>query len=124
MIDPLMFIALLPAVVLVVSGAVIGVVSMMITSRVQLPEMNRELTQYQQRLDELKSEETRLETELARQLSAQSVEAYAAEQGMTALESNQIHYVTREEGDNVEVPAENNADWWDAIVDFVTIIFS
>lgn len=109
--------------VLAVSGVIVGVVSMMVTSRVQLTEMNRELNQYQQQLSELKSEETRLEAELARQLSAQSVDEYAAEQGMTALESNQIHFVTSEDEETVTLP-EEPARWWDSILDAVTKIFS
>ena len=64
-----------------------------------------------------------LEAELARQLSAQSVDEYAAEQGMTALESNQIHFVTSEDEETVTLP-EEPAHWWDSILDAVTKIFS
>ena len=79
--------------VLLVSTVIIGVVSMMITSRVQLTEMNRTINEYDDTMKKLKSEETRLQTELAQKLSAQSVDEYARSQGMTGIESEQIHYI-------------------------------
>ena len=51
--------------VLLVSTVIIGVVSMMITSRVQLTEMNQTINEYDDTMKKLKSEETRLQTELA-----------------------------------------------------------
>lgn len=106
-----------------VAAVVVGVVGMMITVRVQLTELGSSITAYEKRLDELKSEHTRLEAALAETMSAQSVDEYAQSQGMTDIENNQIHYITRSEGDEVEA-AEEESHWWDAIVDAVTNIFS
>ena len=107
-----------------VAAVVIGVVSMMITTRVQLTELDNAMGTYQSRLAELKSEQTRLEAELAKTLSAQSVDDYAQSQGMTAIENNQIHYITRGDGDEVEVTEKAEAHWWDSVFDAITKFFS
>lgn len=110
--------------VLLVSTVVIGVVSMMITSRVQLTEMNRTMNEYDDTMKKLKSEETRLQTELAKKLSAQSVDDYARSQGMTAIESDQVHYITRGDSDEVQVAEEKPVNWWDALFDAIAGLFS
>ena len=110
--------------VLLVSTVIIGVVSMMITSRVQLTEMNRTINEYDDTMKKLKSEETRLQTELAQKLSAQSVDEYARSQGMIGIECEQIHYITRGDSDEVQVAEEKPAHWWDALFDTIAGWFS
>lgn len=75
-------------------------------------------------MKKLKSEETRLQTELAQKLSAQSVDEYARSQGMTGIESEQIHYITRGDSDEVQVAEEKPAHWWDALFDTIAGWFS
>lgn len=106
-----------------VAGAVLGVVGMMITTRVQLTELGNSIAGYEKQLAELESEHTRLEAELAETLSAQSVDDYADSQGMTAVENGQIHYITRGEGDEVEV-TDKQVSWWDTLADALSNIFS
>ena len=116
--------ALNVAATVAVAALVIGVVSLLITSRVQLTEMNRSIDEAQQRLSELQSEQTRLEAELARELSAQSVDEYAQEQGMVAADSGQIHYITRSDGDEVETAEAPAAHWWDKLWASIVKFFS
>ena len=79
---------------------------------------------YDDTMKQLKSEETRLQTELAQKLSAQSVDEYARSQGMTGIESEQIHYITRGDSDEVQVAEEKPAHWWDALFDTIAGWFS
>ncbi len=76
---------------------------MMIVSRVQLTELNDQITAGQEQLDILKSETSRLSNELSSKTSAQSVDAYAKENGMQKIESYQIEYITVDGGDKIEV---------------------
>ena len=105
------------------AGAIVTVLTLLVTTQVQLTEINSSINTQQSRLDELKSEQTRLEAELAQKLSAQSVDEYAQQQGMTAVEGSQIHYITR---DNTveEEPAESPANWWEALLDSLSNFFS
>lgn len=105
------------------AGAIVTVLTLLVTTQVQLTEINSSINTQQSRLDELKSEQTRLEAELAQKLSAQSVDEYAQQKGMTAVEGSQIHYITR---DNTveEEPAEGPANWWEALLDSLSNFFS
>ena len=76
---------------------------MMIVSRVQLTELNDQITAGQEELSILKSETSRLSNELSSKTSAQSVDAYAAENGMEKVEAYQIEYITVDGGDKIEV---------------------
>ena len=76
---------------------------MMIISRVQLTELNDRITEGQEELAILQSETSRLSNELSAKTSAQSVDAYAKENGMAKVESYQIEYITVDGGDKIEV---------------------
>lgn len=76
---------------------------MMIVSRVQLTELNDQITAGQEELAILKSETSRLNNELSAKTSAESVDAYAKENGMEKVESYQIEYITVDGGDKIEV---------------------
>lgn len=76
---------------------------MMIISRVQLTELNDQITAGQEELAILQSETSRLSNELSAKTSAQSVDAYAKENGMEKVESYQIEYITVDGGDKIEV---------------------
>ncbi len=98
-----------------VASVVVGTVSLLVTSQVQLTEMNRTIALAEQQLGVLKSEQTRLEAELAQMLSAESADEYAQSQGMVDVDGSQIHYITRGDEDTVEVSSEGPQHWWDKL---------
>ncbi|MBQ3094243.1 MAG: hypothetical protein IJC52_03630 [Clostridia bacterium] len=88
---------------MVIIAILLAAVVMMIVSRVQLTELNDQITAGQEELSILKSETSRLSNELSAKTSAQSVDAYAAENGMEKVEAYQIEYITVDGGDKIEV---------------------
>lgn len=76
---------------------------MMIVSRVQLTDLNHQITASREELSILQSETSRMTNELSAKTSAQSVDEYAAQNGMEKVESYQIEYITVEGGDKIEV---------------------
>ncbi len=82
------------AAAVVVSGLVLAVVSLMITSQVKLTEINNAINKQETLYIEALSETKRLESELAAKTSAQSVEEYALSVGLRPMESGQIDYIT------------------------------
>ena len=81
----------------------VALLAMMIISRVQLTEMNDQILDRQEQLAVLKSETSRLSNERSSKTSAQSIEEYAAENGMEKVGSYQIQYITVDGGDQIEV---------------------
>lgn len=77
-----------------VSCGVLLVITLMITSQVQLTEMNNAITRKESELSEMLGEIKRLEGELAAQTSAQSIEEYAESVGLRQTESGQIDYIS------------------------------
>lgn len=77
-----------------VAASVLFVIAFMISSQVQLTEMNSAISRAETELNETISETKRLESELAAQMSAQSVEEYAESVGLRPVESGQIDYIT------------------------------
>ncbi len=82
------------AAAVLVAFSVMLILSLMITSQVRLTETNSAISQVEARLNETIGETKRLESELASQTSAQSVEAYAESVGLRQMESGQIDYIT------------------------------
>ena len=101
-------------------SAVLIVVSLMIISRVRLTEMNETLSDMQDQLGVLQSENVRLNTELCGIASAEKVEAYAEEHGLQKMEYHQIEYFTVDGGDRIETPDNASGGWlssvWNAII--------
>lgn len=89
-----------------------------------LTEQNKVISQKQQELEELKSEYKQLNAELAAKTSAQSVDAYAKENGMQKVESGQIQYITVDGGDKVELADDGAQSWWEKIGSAVTNFFA
>ena len=77
-----------------IGACVVMILGLMISSQVRLTEMNSAISQTEVRLNEAIGETKRLESELASQTSAQSVEAYAESVGLRQMESGQIDYIT------------------------------
>ena len=108
---------------LAVAAVAVVLVGYFITCNVRLTEMNKTLADRQAQLSALQSEEVRLKSEVAGLTSAEKVNAYAQENGMSPVNSNQIYYIEAPEEDQVSVPQEEG-NWfrraWNAIVDIVT----
>lgn len=92
-----------------VACCVVLILALMISSQVQLTEMNSAISQTETRLNEAIGEVKRLESELASQTSAQSVEEYAESVGLRQMESGQIDYITVTPAQPAE--AENTSFW-------------
>ncbi len=92
-----------------VACCVVLILALMISSQVQLTEMNSAISQTETRLNEAIGEAKRLESELASQTSAQSVEEYAESVGLRQMESGQIDYITVTPAQPAE--AENTSFW-------------
>lgn len=73
---------------------VLAVVAVLITSQSRLTELNNAIAQAEIVISEQEGEIKRLESELAAQTSAQSVEDYAQSAGLQQMESGQIDYIT------------------------------
>ena len=81
----------------------VAVFALMIVSRVQLTELNDQISASREELSILNSETSRLTNDLSAKTSAESVDAYAKEHGMEKIESHQIEYITVDGGDIIEV---------------------
>ncbi len=92
-----------------VACCVVLILALMISSQVQLTEMNSAISQTETRLNEAIGEVKRLESELASQTSAQSVEEYAESVGLRQMESGQIDYITVTPAQPAET--ENTSFW-------------
>ena len=100
-----------------------AMVGYFITCNVRLTEMNKTLSDGQAQLSALQSEQVRLQSELAGLTSAERVNAYAQENGLLPVGSNQIYYIDAEEQDQVSLASEHDT-WlskaWNALRDFLS----
>lgn len=100
-----------------------AMVGYFITCNVRLTEMNKTLSDGQAQLSALQSEQVRLQSELAGLTSAERVNAYAQENGLLPVGSNQVYYIEAKEQDQVSLANENDS-WfrkaWDALLDFLS----
>ena len=112
-------------VTLCIAALAVAVLGTMIASRVRLTEMESAITEREQQLVILKSENTRLTDDLARKMSAKSVEEYAVSVlGMQKADTNQIAYVTVESGDKAEVAQEEEGSFWASIAGAIGDFFT
>lgn len=101
----------------------LGIIGMLITSNVQLTEMNSRIAESETRLAELQSEQVRLESELAGKTSIANVNDFALENGMMMADSNQICYITVSGTDTVTV-ASGNVGFFASLWNSICQIFS
>lgn len=101
----------------------LGVIGMLITSNVQLTEMNSRIVESETRLAELQSEQVRLESELAGKTSIANVNEFAAGNGMMMADSNQVCYITVSGADTVTV-ASGGTDFFASLWNSICQIFS
>mgnify|MGYP003306576951 CR=1 FL=1 len=103
---------------LAVAALAIALVGYFITCNVRLTEMNKQIADGQAQLSALQSEQVRLQSQLAGLTSAERVNAYAQENGLLPVGSNQIYYIEAKEQDQVSLASENDS-WlrkaWDAL---------
>lgn len=103
--------------------AAVAIIGYLITSNVRLTEMNKTIADYHTELNTLHSERVRLEAELSGKTSAEQINRYAQENGMTPADSNQIYYITTEGEDIVTLP-DGGKTWfthvWEAVCNLFT----
>ena len=104
-----------------VALAVLGLVSYFITCNVRLTELNKEIADGQAQLSALRSEEVRLNSELAGLTNPEQVNQYVQEHGLLPINGNQVYYIEAPQEDQVSL-AEDEEGFFekarDAIVDF------
>ncbi len=107
---------------LFVAAVAVTVIALMIAGRVRLTEMNTEINTLQDQLSALQSETVTLKNELAANTSAESVEQYAAANGMQKTEAHQQKYISVGGGDKIETPVED-VPWYAALAEWVNDLF-
>lgn len=112
----------LNVVVYLVLGLVaLALVGYFITCNVLTTELNKKLADGRATYSALQSEEVRLKSELAALTSAEQVNQYVLENGLTPVSSNQIYYIEAKCEDQVCLPSQGDS-WfgkaWGALVDF------
>ena len=104
-----------------VALAVLGLVSYFITCNVRLTELNKEIADGQAQLSALRSEEVRLNSELAGLTNPEQVNQYVQEHGLLPINGNQVYYIEAPQEDQVSLAEDEEGFFekaWDAIVDF------
>ncbi len=87
----------------------LGMVAYFITCNVRLTELNKAIDDTQAQVNTLHSEKVRLQSELAGLTSAEQINRYAQEHGLSPADSNQIYYIAADEQDAVSL-AENDGN--------------
>ena len=95
----------------------LGVVTSMVYSQVQLTELTEQINTASKQLSENQSIYTQLKMKSDSQLSLNSVENYAKDKlGMRKLEQNQMEFVSLSQGDKGKVIQNNQGEnWWTSI---------
>ncbi len=95
----------------------LGVVTSMVYSQVQLTELTAELNTTTKQLNESQSVYTQLKMKSDSQLSLNSIENFAKDKlGMRKLEQNQMEFVSLSQGDKGQVIQSNQGEnWWSSV---------
>lgn len=101
----------------------VAIIGYLITSNVRMTEMNKAIADYNTELNTLHSERVRLEAELSGKTSAEQINKYAQENGMTPVDSNRIYYIVTDSEDIVTVP-DGGQTWFDRLWEAVGKVFS
>lgn len=101
----------------------VAIIGYLITSNVRMTEMNKAIADYNTELNTLHSERVRLEAELSGKTSAEQINKYAQENGMTPVDSNRIYYIVTDSEDIVTVP-DGGQTWFDRLWGAVRKVFS
>ena len=101
----------------------VAIIGYLITSNVRMTEMNKTIADYNTELNTLHSERVRLEAELSGKTSAEQINKYALENGMTPVDSNRIYYISTDGEDVVSVPGGGQT-WFDRLWETICNIFT
>lgn len=101
----------------------VAIIGYLITSNVRMTEMNKAIADYHTELNTLHSERVRLEAELSGKTSAEQINKYAQENGMTPVDSNRIYYIVTDSEDVVTLP-DGGQTWFDRLWEAVGKVFS
>lgn len=95
-----------------VMAALVGVVTTIVYSQVQLTELTDQVNAAAKQLEESESVYTQLKMKSDSQFSLQTVETYAKDTlGMKKINQNQVVCISLSEGDKGEVLQESCCDW-------------
>ncbi len=101
----------------------VAVIGYLITCNVRMTEMNKTIADYTVELNTLHSERVRLEAELSGKTSAEQINKYAQENGMTPANTNQIFYIATDGEDIVTVP-NGGQNWLERLWSAITNLFT
>ncbi|MDR0903921.1 MAG: hypothetical protein LBM59_04750 [Ruminococcus sp.] len=111
---------------LVFAVLAVMLLSLPLLSEAQNTELSRQITLKEQELDELRSENVRLLTDMESKSAIKSVQTYAEEiLGMGKLDKSQIEYVRTDGGSEVVIPEYEKGfftNLYNGFLDFVEFI--
>jgi hypothetical protein len=94
-----------PARAVIAAFAAVGLLSLPVLSDAQYTELSRQITDQKAVLDELKSENVRLLTDIESKSAIKEVQSYATDiLGMQKLDKSQVEYISTESGSEVVIP--------------------
>ncbi len=108
---------------MLVALVAVAAIGYLITCNVRMTEMNKTIADYETELNTLHSERVRLEAELSGKTSAEQINNYAQEHGMTPAHTNQIVYIATDDEDVVTV-ANSGDNWFDLLCEAISDFFS
>lgn len=108
------------AATVLVTGCIVFVLAVMITSQVKLTEINNAISQVSAQDSELTGEIKRLEGEIAAKTSAESVSKYAEENGFEPIQSGQIDYFAVTPAAVQTEQPENETGFWASLWEVLT----
>jgi hypothetical protein len=89
----------------VTAFAILGMLSLPVLSDAQYAELSRQITDQKAILEELKSENVRLLTDIESKSAIKEVQTYAVDVlGMQKLDKSQIEYISSDNGSEVVIP--------------------
>jgi hypothetical protein len=115
-----------PAKAVIAAFAAVALLSLPVLSDAQYTELSRQITDQKAVLDELKSENVRLLTDIESKSAIKEVQSYATDiLGMQKLDKSQVEYISTENGSEVVIP-ENEPGFFTKLynnfLDFVDYI--
>lgn len=111
-----------PVSIFLVVALVGGITSGLVYNNVVLNELGNEITQMSNELDELNSENTRLNVDLETKTSLRKIEEYATnELGLQRANNNQIEYVRVEQENKIET-TQDEENIMDKIINIINSI--
>ncbi len=101
--------------VVAIVGVVLSIALFSIINKVKLTEMNEQISDLDDQLSILQSENVRLNSALTEIASSEQIDAYAASHGLQKMEVGQVHYFTVDGGDRVEKAASTEKTFFEKV---------